>query len=126
MFGHIPPRDASALSVQNAIDHTPIIDTLHARGLFGSNFLMKFHSKSLMSERVMLFSCLSCLLFFQKCIKNKENVNKFMSTLPTKLGQSRLRNIYYEKKLMYFVQIVLNFDKMSRQINHDLQDADGV
>ena len=30
------------------------------------------------------------------------------------------------KRLMHFVQMVLNFDKMSRQINHDLQDADGV
>ena len=30
-----------------------------------------------------------------------------------------------EKRLMHFVQMVLNFDKMSRQINHDLQDADG-
>ena len=28
--------------------------------------------------------------------------------------------------LMHFVQMVLNFDKMSRQINHDLQNADGV
>ena len=26
---------------------------------------------------------------------------------------------------MHFVQMVLNFDKMSRKINHDLQDADG-
>ena len=26
---------------------------------------------------------------------------------------------------MHFVQMVLNFDKMLRQINHDLQDADG-
>ena len=31
-----------------------------------------------------------------------------------------------QKRLMHFVQMVLNFDKMSRQINHDLQDADGV
>ena len=29
------------------------------------------------------------------------------------------------KRLMHFVQIVPNFDKMLRQINHDLQDADG-
>ena len=26
---------------------------------------------------------------------------------------------------MHFVQMVLNFDKMSRKINHDLQDVDG-
>ena len=32
----------------------------------------------------------------------------------------------FAKKVMHFVQMVLNFDKMSRQINHDLQDADGV
>ena len=25
---------------------------------------------------------------------------------------------------MHFVQMVLNFDKMLRKINHDLQDAD--
>ena len=31
-----------------------------------------------------------------------------------------------DKRVMHFVQMVLNFDKMSRQINHDLQDADGV
>ena len=30
------------------------------------------------------------------------------------------------KRLMHFVQMMLNFDKMSRQINQDLQDADGV
>ena len=30
------------------------------------------------------------------------------------------------KGLMHFVQMVLNFDKMLRQINHGLQDADGV
>ena len=30
------------------------------------------------------------------------------------------------ERLMHFVQMVLNFDKMSRQINHDLEDADGV
>ena len=30
------------------------------------------------------------------------------------------------KRLMHFVQMVLNFDKMSRQINHGLQDADGI
>ena len=29
-------------------------------------------------------------------------------------------------RLMHFVQMVPNFDKMSLQINHDLQDADGV
>ena len=29
-------------------------------------------------------------------------------------------------RLMHFVQMALNFDKMSRKINHDLQDADGV
>ena len=34
--------------------------------------------------------------------------------------------VNYRKRLMHFVQIVLNFDKMSRQIDHDLQDADGV
>ena len=28
--------------------------------------------------------------------------------------------------IMHIVQMVLNFDKMSRQINHDLQNADGV
>ena len=28
--------------------------------------------------------------------------------------------------IMHFVQMVLNFDKMSQQINHDLQNADGV
>ena len=32
----------------------------------------------------------------------------------------------FAKKVMHFVQMVLNFNKMSRQINHDLQDADGV
>ena len=31
-----------------------------------------------------------------------------------------------KRRLMHFVQMVLNFDKMLRQINHDLQDADGV
>ena len=30
------------------------------------------------------------------------------------------------KRLMHFVQMVLNLDKMLRQINHDLQDADGA
>ena len=30
------------------------------------------------------------------------------------------------KRLMHFVQIVRNFDKMLRKINHDLQNADGV
>ena len=31
-----------------------------------------------------------------------------------------------KKRLMHFVHMVLNFDKMLRQINHDLQNADGV
>ena len=31
-----------------------------------------------------------------------------------------------KKRLMHFVQMVLNFDKMLRKINHDLQNTDGV
>ena len=37
----------------------------------------------------------------------------------------RVRDVNF-KRLMHFIQMVLNFDKMSRQINHDLQDADGA
>ena len=36
------------------------------------------------------------------------------------------RNKDLKKRLMHFVQMVRNFDKMLRKINHDLQNADGV
>ena len=71
IVGHVS-RDSTAIparekptpkgeSEQNAIDHRPIIDAIHTPRLVGSNILTKFHSKSLLSERTMLFSC---LLFF--------------------------------------------------------------
>ena len=41
------------------------------------------------------------------------------------VAQSSLA-VAFSLRLMHFVQMVLNFDKMSRQINYDLQDADGV
>ena len=49
-----------------------------------------------------------------------------INILPTPNRQNRLFLVTIQVGLMHFVQMVLNFDKMLRKINHDLQDADGV
>ena len=43
-----------------------------------------------------------------------------------RVHEGGILSVGFDLKLMHFVQVVLNFDKMSRQINHDLQDFDGV